>query len=658
MPLLPTVPFGSSYYPPHHDPSDWPRDLDRMAAAGLTVIRTAELLASWDRIEVGRRSYDFGWLDIIFDLAEERGMSILLGTGSQNPPIWMVDEWADLQVVSRDGTAYPTATMWGWACKDHPGYLAELERWVRVLADRYGSRDGLLGWQVDNEPGYPFIPWRRDTMDLYCYCANTEQAWREWLQRRYGDLETLSDAWRWDPTHHRYSSWTQVRAPRSTPAEWGIVTAWLDWRRFTAERLADFVGWQSDLLHTLTPGRPTSTNVFIWSRHDPFGVWMGQDPWRLAGRVDAIGYDLYPGIEKRFLRFPEYAAMFLDYARSSAAAAGVEFWLPEIESGPLNGWVLGPDHATTADDITRINADGLGAGARLVLYQGYREWDCIPIHWGALVDLHGEPTGRYDAAAAVARADLPLGGDPEPPAVALLVDFDNAAACQGMAAGEVLLDCITGAYRALAGFETGFVGPAELDDCSAKLVVVPFGVLLSARSGAALASYVERGGHLLTMAKVGMLDDRGWYWDTRPGAGLDRLLGVVEQSDDVEVRGRFADGSIALTARRHGRGTAWACGTHLDLGALRYGANRDFFAGVGRAAGATPLWSADPAADGLPRVWVRRRGRLLTVSSTDSVERTVALSVAGTMRDLCTGETFPASSVPVAAMGARFLTPQ
>lgn len=698
MPLLPDVPFGSSYYPPHHDPADWPRDLDRMAAAGLTVIRTAELLASWDRIEVARHRYEFGWLDRIFDLAAERGIRVLLGTGSQNPPIWMLDEWPDLPVKSRDGTPYPTATMWGWACKDHPGYRAEVDRWVRVLAGRYADRPNLLGWQIDNEPGYPFIPWRRDAMDLYCYCEHTEVAWRDWLRVRYGDLDALSDAWRWDPTHHRYSAWSQVRAPRSMPVEWGVVTAWLDWRSFTAERLADFVGAQSELLHQLSPGHPTSTNVFIWSRHDAFGVQMGMDPWRLAGRVDAIGYDLYPSIDERFLREPEYVAMYLDYARSCAGATGSELWLNEIESGPLNGWVLGPDHDTTAADITRINADVLGAGSRLTLYQGYREWDCIPIHWGALVDLHGEPTARYTAAGAVARAavaetDLLRDAEPRPPAVAILIDVDNAVVCQGMAAGEVLLDCVRGAYRALHGFEVGFVTPAEVAGCPARLLVLPFAMVLAASTGVALAAYVERGGHLLSFAKAGMLDGRGWYHRTRPGAGLAELLGVVEadiastaEPVPVElpgvgmlygglhrqrlrpvdgatvVRGRFPDGAPALTSRRQGAGVAWACGTHLDLGVLRYG-DPGFLGWLARSAGARPLWSAEPAADGLPRMWARCRWlgdrALVTVTSTDAAPRIARVAVAGaSARDLLTGAALPVGdrlTVEVAPMGSRIV---
>jgi beta-galactosidase len=709
--LLDRLAFGSSYYPPHHDPADWPRDLDRMIECGLDTIRSAELLASWDRIEVAKHEYDFDWLDRLFELAGERGIRILLGTGTCCPPIWMASEYPDLPVVSRDGVPYPTGAMWSWACKDHPGYLEEVERWIGVLAGRYGARPELLGWQIDNEPGYPFIPRAGLGMDVYCYCSHTEERFREWLRARYETPEALSDAWRWDPTNQRFSDWSQVRPPRATPAEWGVVTAWLDWRLFIADDLAGVIAWQHDLLRTMTPGLPTSTNGFIWSRNDPFGVRMGQDPWRLARSADAIGYDLYPGIERRFLEHPEYVGMYLDYARSSAKWSGAELWLSEIESGPLNGWVLGPDHATSADDIVRINADCLGAGAQLVLYQGYREWNCIPIHWGALVDLKGRPTKRLGAATAVARAVEPhsalfLEAAARQAGVALLHDFDNAVVVEGMGAGDVLLDALSGAYSALGGggFEVEFVSFAELDRLECRLLVLPFAMVVPGHAGEAIAEYVRRGGSVLAFAKVAMLDGRGWYWDVRPGAGLDELFGVEEEEiavdegpialdvpaggrlpgwdggrvdgyrhrqalrvrEGTEVLGTFEDGSPALTFRAHGEGGAYLVATHADLAVKRLGSSAaaSLLCAVAVAAGARRLFEARPAPDGKPRLWARLRsagGRgILTVSSSADDESEARVGVrASSARDLVTGEELAAEDgflrVPVRPRSARIV---
>ena len=73
-------PRGSSYYPPFHAPEDWVRDTANMAAADMNMMRTAELLATWDYIEPERGKPDWSWLDRIFELSQENGIQILLGT--------------------------------------------------------------------------------------------------------------------------------------------------------------------------------------------------------------------------------------------------------------------------------------------------------------------------------------------------------------------------------------------------------------------------------------------------------------------------------------------------------------------------------------------------------------------------------------------------
>jgi beta-galactosidase GanA len=711
MSLLDRIAFGSSYYPPHHTPDDWVHDLDRMASCGLRVIRTAELLASWDRIEIAKHEYDFGWLDRLFELAGERGIKILLGTGSCCPPIWMAAEFPDLPVLSRDGVRYPTGAVWSWACRNHPELLKELERWIRVLAARYGEKHELLGWQIDNEPSHPCQPRGSGELDFYCYCPYTEERFRDWLRQRYETPETLSEAWRWDPTNHRYSDWSQVRAPRALPIEWGVVTAWLDWRRFVVDDLAAFIAWQRQLLHQLTPNLPATTNVLAWSRFDPFGVLMGHDARRLAAVVDAIGFDIYPSIRRRFLEQPESVPLYLDYARSIAQRAERELWVTEAESGPLHGWVLGPDHPTSATDILRLNAEAIGAGARLFLYQGFREWNCIPIHWGALVDLRGRPTPRLDAAAAVARAveaetDLFLEAESALPDVVILHDFDNAAVIEGMAAGSFLRDALWGAYTAFAGggFEVGFASSGDLERLQCRLLVLPFTMVVPAETATALAEFVASGGTVLAFAKVAMLDGRGWYWDLRPGAGLDELFGVEEESIEVvdeqiavavprtdrlpgwdggdvdgywhrqllslrpgtEVLGRFHDGSPALVYRRHGAGRAFLFATHADVAVKRLAApaTEELLQSIAAAAGARRLFRAERASDGLPRVWARRRRNgnrsIVTVTSTaDEATEAVVLADATAARDLVLGESLPIEDgvvrVPVDARSARIV---
>jgi len=604
-------PIGASYYPPFHSPEDWARDIARMADAGLNVLRTAELIASWEWIEPKRGQYDFGWLDRVFELCARYGLRVLLGTGAGSPPIWLLDEYPDVQIVSQDGIPYPTGAMWGWACIHHPGFRAEAERYLRTLLARYGKNPTLLGWQIHNEIGYPAIQRIPGFTEVYCYCSHTAAGFREWLKEKYGDVEALSEAWACTPTRHRYHDWSQVNPPRSAPTAWGSPGAWLDWRTYIAQSFADFVAWQDRVIKESDKAHPTTTNL-VRLLDAEFGAIRGIDPWLYPDVCDAFGFDLYP--RDRFREEPFYASLRLDYARSPALHAAKPFWLPEIESGPIGEWVLGPSHATTGRDIRRYDLESIGHGAKMILYQGYREWDPLPLHWGALVDLNGEPTERYDEAARVSkvvqsRESFFADAQPVRAQVGILVDQRNAIACQGMGAGDMLFRAVKGVYQAfwLQNYPVEFITPellAEGKGDGYRLLLMPFLMLVTPSCARAVKEFVFRGGTAVAFAKCGMLNEKSWYWHDRPG-GLTDLFGVTESriaksdtvtllpepdaplfesvpgplagywhrqdlilQDGTQVLARYGDGAPAVTVRSHGRGRAILFGTHFDVAAL------------------------------------------------------------------------------------------
>ncbi len=603
---------GNSYYPPHHDPADWERDVRRMAEAGFNAIRTGELLASWDQIERFPRQPDFSWLDRTFELGATYGVRVLLGTGACCPPIWMLDAHPDMQIVSRDGVRYPTGATWHWVCIDHPAYLVESDRYLGQLVERYKDHAALLGWQIDNEPGHPFMPRTGNTPDWYCYCEHSAQRFRAWLRAKYARIEAVNEAWRWDPTHHQYMDWAQIRPPRATPMEWGVIAAWLDWRTFWADNWSGFVGHQAEFIRARDGRHPIVTNLLDAG---DFNNRMGINPWTMARTVDAIGYDLYPGLRKRAVPErgrdaggPAYVSWFLDLGRSTARHAGKTLWVTEMESGPLDWWVKGPRYSTTALDIKRWYLEALGHGAKTILYQGYREWNCIPIHWGALADLHGDPTDRYHMTARLnevvrGHEDPFAAAEPVRPQVGILFGHDNVVLTAGVAADDFNRRALAGLYEALwaAHHPVEMISPEYLERIPYRVLFLPFAMLITAETARRLRDYVEAGGTLVGFAKCAMLDDRGWYWNTRPGGGLDHVFGVRERRIDyrpdpfsltfafgdtscevggyhhqqtlevaagADVFGWFSDGSPAAVRHRFGAGHAVYIGTHLDIAAF------------------------------------------------------------------------------------------
>lgn len=622
----PYFPIGSSYYPPFHSPEDWVKDTDHMQRSGLNMIRTAELLASWDYIEPRRGQPEWDWLDRIFALSAERGIQILLGTGSCNAPIWMIELYPDLQRISREGVAYPTNTVWGWACTNNPGLRSELERYLKLLLERYSQHPALFGWQIDNQIGHGSAftqnsEVRRSRQHAYfCYCNHCARLFRQWLEGKYGDIDRLNREWAWDPTHYRYYAWHQIQPPRSMPAEWGNGTAWLDFRRFQHQSFTDYIAWQHHLIKAHDPKQITLHNLYSCLRPD-LGARNEPDHWAIGAVPDIIGHDMYPS-ENNYKKDPAYSSWFLDFGYSVAHHNHKTFTVPELESGPIGGFSAGPSFATSGLDIKRFNLACLGHGAKMMLYQGYRDWNCIPLHWGALVDYHGEPTERFQAASEVNRVvkehtNFFLDAMPAPAQVALYHSMENVAVLDGQANEGLLYKALRGAHTALwrEGFSIDFVAPQFIasETANYKAVVLPFVMHLPKEVAERLETFVVAGGSLIAFAKLGHLDEKGWAWNDRPGAGLDKLFGAVEThievfkeetepldikvdpssplfagveaqtikgywhrqtfklADDVEVLARFSDGQPAILRRKHGKGQAILMATHLDMAVHEYG---------------------------------------------------------------------------------------
>ncbi len=604
--------IGCSYSLLHHHSDEWERDLAQMAAAGHNAIRVGELLASWDLFEQEPGRPDLSSLDSAFALATKHSMKVLLGTGASSPPVWLRSRHPDILIEDRAGISYPPGAMWGWACINHPAYLQEADRYLGQLLDRYGNHPSLLGWQIHNEAGYPFIA---DEGKLqpgwYDYNAHTINAFRNWLRKQYETIDALNNAWLWVPSNQRFASFDDVDAPRRTPAEWAVPKSWLDWRMFCCDNFNSLIKRQHEQIKKHSPQTVTMTNMY-GAAYDRDGR-LGINIWTLPKQCDVIGFDCYPGMQMKTAeqtgrpvpQIDSPTAWFLDFARSVAKQNGKELWLPEMESGPLGGWVKGPQYATTASDIRRWGLMGLARGARMILYQGYREWPSLPLHWGALADWHGKGTERLAASAQLAKLIANHGdqlGKAQPinAQVALLHCQRSTVFSASVGAQDYANEAMQNMYETLwkLGYTVDYIAPerlAALQDY--RLLIVPFVPLLSQASAQAIAEYVDRGATVITMPRTAMVDDNCHVWKSRPGGGLNEVIGATETGlwveDDIKVQaavgkkrfsltgmhhrqqqdlaadtivlGEFANGDPAITVHKYGAGQAIHFATHMDL---------------------------------------------------------------------------------------------
>jgi beta-galactosidase len=399
--------------------------------------------------------------------------------------------------------------------------------------------------------------------------------------------------------------------------------------------MAGYVKWQHRKVKLEDPLHPTMTNSFMFVNKDPLGTLIAVDPWLLAESCDALGFDLYPGVANNLEERPEFTSFFLDSGYSAAKHSGKEFWVPEIQSGPIGGWFAGPYDEGAPRDTARFAMECLAHGSKVQLYIGWRERKALSLRWDSLCDFEGKPTSRLEATAEVARLykrhkDILLGSTPLGAQIAILYDGRSGIVASGVGEDDLVHHALAGLYRAL--WEEGLrveivradlLKPNELDQY--RLIVMPAAVCVSDVTGAILTQYVEKGGWLITSANCGYLNERGWRHVEVPGAGLSKLAGVKQSSiravksvgiliggivgqhrelalgeghletlelvEDVEILGSFATtGSPAITKRRVGAGHAIHIGSHMDLAywSTRNAENRKFFAWVADQSGVTP----------------------------------------------------------------------
>src|SRR5207253_2015896 len=130
--------------------------------------------------------FDWGWLDRAVDAAAGAGLGVILGTPTAVPPIWLCVEHPEILSVSQEGVRRSYGSR-RFNCPTAPAYRQASARIAEAMARRYGNHEGIVAWQLDNEPG------NHDS--ARCWCDLCEGAFQGWLEQRYGSVERLNRAW-------------------------------------------------------------------------------------------------------------------------------------------------------------------------------------------------------------------------------------------------------------------------------------------------------------------------------------------------------------------------------------------------------------------------------------------------------------------------------
>jgi len=560
---------GVDYYPEHWEEERWPVDADLMAEAGITVVRMAEF--AWSRLEPAEGRFEFAWLDRALDVLASRGIQAVLGTPTAAPPAWLVEKHRDILPVDelRQPREFGARLH---RCLANPTFRRYSRAITAAMAAHYASHPTVIGWQTDNE-----LTANR------CYCDHCAQAFRAWLEQRYGSLDALNAAWGTVFWSQDYSAWSQVPLPWRTAC--GAMahnpSLLLDYDRFASDTAVAFQREQIELLREHCP------NHFV--THNYMGLHDSVDYYALAADLDFVSWDNYPTAS---------AALPHDVMRGILRK---NFWVMEERCGHTGWNQMSP--APRPGQLRVWAWQAVAHGADAVVFFRWRSCRSgTEQFWQGILNHDGQPGRRYREIAALAEELKALapeldGTTPRNP-VAILYAYDQIWALQIQPNAPGL------SYRRFVekyhnGFTRNGIGvdvvATDADLAGYRLVVCPPLTLLDEALAARIERYVADGGNVLLSARTGVKDERNIARAEPLPGPLARVAGAVVdeydalgegtnaielvtgarfkastwcdilREDGAEVVARYVGdyyaGRTAITRHALGKGKAWYVGT-------------------------------------------------------------------------------------------------
>lgn len=528
----------------------WRKDVKQIKALGFNTVRA---WIDWASGQPAEGQYDFETLDVLLELAEEEQLKLLLQVYMDSAPPWVGARFPDSLFVSSNGQSIAPESSPGY-CRDHPGVRAADNAFYAALAARARRSPAFLGWDLWSEPHV--INWANPTWipnPEFCFCPHTIRRFRTWLQKKYGSLASLNDAW-----YRRFSSWDDVQPSRMSTIL--SYTDYIDWKAFIVSKLGEDLRDRYQAVKQVAPSTIVTSHaagvgLFASPHH-----WEGQsDDWTMAKEVDFYGTSFYPKHSAFVDRDVPWRAALLDFTRSFGYDQGRNgFWVGELQGG-FGTISVNVSPTVTPEDLKIWTWTALSRAAKGINYYAWYPMSSGYESGGfGLNHLDGAITERAKLAgsiAAIVDRNQQLFLDARPPRAEVAVVYNplahfvggrQRAAAYGGPQGEVVgieRDSWLGVHRALFARNVP-LDYVHVDHVSAvslrqyKLVFFPYPLMMPERIAAVLKDYVRDGGTLVAEARLGWNNERGMASERIPGLGLWELMGARETAIETASNGR------------------------------------------------------------------------------------------------------------------------
>lgn len=581
--------FGGDYNPEQWPRESWNHDLDLLEQAHINEATIN--VFSWGLLQPDETTYDFSMLDAIMQSVAERGMRVVLATGTAAIPAWMARDYPHVLRVGIDGRQQLFGGRHNF-CPSSPDYRRFAGALAAKVAERYAGNPAVVCWHVNNEYG---------NGGGYCYCDECARQFRIWLERKYGTVAALNEAWCMNFWSHTITDWSEIIPPvlagdAISTDKCVISGLQMDYRRFQNDQMLDCYRLERDAIRQFDASTPITTNLM--------GTFKDLNYFAWGREMDVVSWDNYPGMDTE----PSFTAMCHDLMRG--VGDGKPFMLMEQTPNQQNWFPY--CMVKRPGEVAKLSWQAVAHGADTVQFFQLKQsrGGCERFH-GAVIGHDDSDRSRTYREVKALGADLeqratPIMGSRTQAKVAVVFDWESywsLEGCVGPTQGLHYPDEVHRFYRALhrrnvaVDMIDSTVSAAALQQYD--LVVAPVLTLVGNELAAKIEHYVNAGGRFVTGYMSGIHDENdlvvegGYPGPLRSLCGIwveeiDALApgaGIAVNIDDVPAQGTivasiiepegartvatyggdgFYAGAPAVTVNDFGKGRVWFVGTALD----------------------------------------------------------------------------------------------